>query len=119
MKINKDYVMEMKTIARAEKYKSFYKYCTLSAGVSDIAALVYRTSNPKEIGEIAFGEDGSYKAHLIVGDTEVPGHYSLVLDTREPWLWIYDDEGKTLDLVNPSGFQLYRAGEMGLLIRFK
>lgn len=119
MKINKDYVEEMKALARAEKYKSFYKYCTLSAGVSDIAALVYRTSNPKEIGEIAFGEDGSYKAHLIVGDTEVPDHYYLVLDTQEPWLWIYDDDGKVLDLENPAGFQIYRAGEMGLLIRFK
>lgn len=119
MKINKEYVEEMKALARAEKYKEFYKYCTLSAGVSDIAALVYRTSNPKEIGEIPFREDGDYRAHLIAGDTEVPSHYNLVLDTREPWLWIYDDEGKTLDLVNPSGFQVYRAGEMGLLIRFK
>lgn len=119
MKINKEYVEEMKALARAEKYKDFYKYCTLSAGVSDIAALVYRTSNPKEIGEIPFGEDGDYRAHLIVGDTEVPSHYNLVLDTREPWLWIYDDDGKTLDLENPAGFELYRAGEMGLLIRFK
>lgn len=119
MKINKEYVMEMKTMARAEKYKSFYKYCTMSAGVSDIAALVYRTSNPKEIGEIAFGEDGSYKAHLIVGDTEVPDHYSLVLDTNASWLWVYDDDNKTLDLVNNAGFQIYRAGELGMLIRFK
>lgn len=119
MKIDKNYVMEMKTIARAEKYKDFYKYCTLGAGMSDIAALIYRTSDPKEIGEIAFGEDGSYKAHLIVGDTGVPSHYSLVLDTSSSWLWIYDDDGKTLDLENPSGFQIYRAGEMGLLIRFK
>lgn len=119
MKIDKNYVEEMKALARAEKYKSFYKYCTMSAGVSDIAALVYRTSDPKEIGEIPFGEDGSYKAHLIVGDTEVPNHYSLFLDTQEPWLWIYDDDGKTLDLENPSGFQVYRAGEMGFLIRFK
>lgn len=119
MKIDKNYVLEMKTIARAEKYKGFYKYCTLSAGVSDIAALIYRTSNPKEIGEIAFGEDGDYKAYLIAGDTEVPIHYNLVLDTSSSWLWIYDDDEKTLDLENPAGFQVYRAGEMGLLIRFK
>lgn len=94
MKIDKSYVQEMKALARAEKYKDFYKYCTLSAGVSDIAALVYRTSSPtsspKEIGEITFGEDGDYKAHLIAGDTEVPIHYSLVLDTSSSWLWIYD-----------------------------
>ncbi|WP_071142091.1 hypothetical protein [Acidaminococcus timonensis] len=119
MKIDKNYVMEMKAIARAEKYKDFYKYCTLSAGVSDIAALIYRTSNPKEIGEIPFGEDGDYKAHLIAGDTDVPSHYNLVLDTASSWLWIYDDDGKVLDLENPSGFQLYRAGERGLIIRFK
>lgn len=123
MKIDKSYVQEMKALAQAEKYKDFYKYCTMSAGVSDIAALVYRTSSPtsspKEIGEITFGEDGDYKAHLIAGDTEVPIHYSLVLDTSSSWLWIYDDDEKTLDLENPSGFQVYRAGEMGLLIRFK
>ena len=119
MKINKNYVQEMKSLARTEKYKDFYKYCTLSAGVSDIAALICRTSDPREIGEISFGEDGNYKAHLIVGDTEVPGHYYLVLDTQEPWLWLYDDNGKVLDLENQAGFQLYRAGEMGFLIRFK
>lgn len=119
MKIDKSYVQEMKTIARAEKYKDFYKYCTLGAGMSDIAALIYRTSDPKEIGEIAFGDDGSYKAHLIAGDTEVPSHYNLVLDTESSWLWLYDDDGKVLDLENPAGFQIYRAGEMGLLIRFK
>ena len=90
MKIDKNYVLEMKAISIAEKYKDFYKYCTLSAGVSDIAALVYRTGSPKEIGEIAFGEDGDYKAHLIAGDTEVPSHYNLVLDTCSSWLWIYD-----------------------------
>lgn len=119
MKIDKNYVLEMKALARAEKYKDFYKYCTLSAGLSDIASLIYRTGNPTEIGEIAFGEDGSYKAYLIVGDTEVPVHYSLVLDTQEPWLWLYDDDEKVLDLENQAGFQVYRAGEMGLLIRFK
>lgn len=119
MKIDKNYVMEMKALARAEKYKDFYKYCTLGAGMSDIAALIYRTSNPKEIGEIPFGEDGDYKAHLIAGDTEVPSHYNLVLDTGSSWLWIYDDDGKVLDLENPAGFQIYRAGERGLIIRFK
>lgn len=119
MSIDKKYVLEMKKLARAEKYKDFYKYCTMSAGISDIASLIYRTSDPKEVGEIAFGEDGDYKAHLIAGDTEVPSHYNLVLDTESSWLWIYDDDGKILDLTNDAGFQIYRAGEMGLLIRFK
>ena len=119
MSIDKAYVLEMKTIARAEKYKDFYKYCTMNAGISDIASLVYRTSKPGEIGEIHFGGDGCYKVHLIAGDTEIPAHYNVALDTDASWLWIYDDDGKTLDLVNDAGFQIYRAGEMGMLIKFK
>lgn len=117
-KINKAYVLEKKK--ENDRYKTaYYKYCTVPAGWSDIAALTYRTSDPKEIGELAFGEDGDYKAHLIANETPVPDHYNLVLDTNEPWLWIYDDDEKVLDLENDRGFQIYRAGMMGLLIRFK
>lgn len=87
---------------------------------SDIAELVYRTSHD-EIGVLHFGGDASYMAHLIAGTTEVPSHYleNKVLDTDASWLWIYDDDDKTLDLWNAKGFEIYRAGEMGLLIRFK
>lgn len=119
MSIDKTYVLEMRKIERADKYPDYYKYCTLSAGMSDISSLVYRTSKPGEIGEIHLGEDGCYKVHLIAGDTEIPAHYNVVLDTDASWLWIYDDDGKSLDLSNDAGFEIYRAGEMGLLIRFK
>lgn len=118
MKINKTYVLNHRNMDKNLRPDD-YRYCDEYAGISDIASLIYRTSDSKEIGEIPFGEDGRYKAHLIAGMTPVPGHYSLVLDTQEPWLWLYDDNEKTLDLYNKDGFQIYRAGEMGLLIRFK
>lgn len=122
--IDKEYVLKMKNSAGKPSY---YKYCTVPAGSSDIASLLYRTgyqqSAPwnREMGEIPFGEDGSYQAHLIAGDTEVPDHYreNKILDTEGPWLWIYDDDGKSLDLSNDAGFEVYIAGRMGLLIKFK
>lgn len=114
--IDKDYVLKEK----AENSLWPYQYCTVPAGSSDIASLIYRTGNG-ETGEIPFGEDNTYSARLITGDTEVPEHYkkNKILDTDAPWIWLYDDDGKSLDLSNDAGFEIYRAGEMGLLIRFK
>ena len=119
MIIDKEYVLEMKNNAGA-KTPASYRYCTVPAGSSDIASLLIRTGN-REMGEIPFGEDDSYQAHLIAGDTEVPEHYreQKVLDTTAPLLWLYDDDGKSLDLSNDAGFEIYIAGRMGLLIRFK
>lgn len=117
--IDKEYVLKMKNSTGTKK-PAYYKYCTVPAGSSDIASLLYRTGN-REMGEIPFGEDDSYQAHLIAGDTEVPEHYREyeLLDTTAPWLWIYDDDGKSLDLSNDAGFEIYIAGRMGLLIKFK
>lgn len=116
--IDKKYVL--KKMKNSAGKPSYYKYCTVPAGSSDIASLLYRTGNG-ETGAIPFGEDDSYQAHLIAGDTEVPEHYRehKVLDTTAPWLWLYDDDGKSLDLSNGAGFEIYIAGRMGLLIRFK
>ena len=117
--INKEYILKMKNSAGA-KNPAYYRYCTVPVGSSDIASLLYRTGN-RETGEIPFGDDDSYNARLIAGDTEVPEHYreQKILDTDAPWLWIYDDDGKSLDLSNDAGFEIYVAGLMGLLIRFK
>lgn len=117
--IDKEYVLKMKNSAETKK-PAYYRYCTVPAGSSDIASLLFRTGN-REMGEIPFGEDDSYSARLIAGDTEVPEHYrkSKILDTDAPWLWIYDDDGKSLDLSNGAGFEIYIAGRMGLLIKFK
>ncbi|WP_299413729.1 hypothetical protein [uncultured Dialister sp.] len=113
--INKAYVLENKKMVND---KCNYKYCTVSAGESDIASLIYRTMLG-ETGEIAFGMDGCYKARLIAGDTEVPKHYHLMFNTNASWIWIYDDNRRVLFLDNDAGFEIYEAGEMGLLIRFK
>ena len=117
--IDKDYVVDRKIAYRIDN-DTYYKYCSCPCGDSDIAELVYRTSHD-EIGALHFGGDASYMAHLIAGTTKVPSHYqeNKILDTDSSWLWIYDDDGKTLDLWNAKGFEVYRAGEMGLLIRFK
>lgn len=114
MKICKDYVLECKKAVNGDNYK----YCTVAAGESDIASLIYRTMLG-ETGEIAFGMDGCYKVHLIAGGTEVPKHYHLMFSTTSSWIWIYDDNTRVLSLVNDKGFDIYQAGEMGLLIRFK
>lgn len=114
MKIFKDYVLECKKAVNGDNYK----YCTVDAGVSDIASLAYRTMLG-ETGEISFGMDGYYKAHLIAGYTEVPKHYHLTFKTDSSWMWIYDDYEMVISLVNDKGFEIYQAGEMGLLIRFK
>lgn len=122
MKIDKEYVLNHREIAMDDHLRAdSYKYCSVFAGCSDIASLAYRTSKPGEIGEISFGEDATYYPWLIAGDTPVPEHYQgrLILDTDASWLWIYDDDNKTLDLENQAGFQIYRAGELGMLIRFK
>nr|DAQ41304.1 MAG TPA: hypothetical protein [Caudoviricetes sp.] len=98
--------------------KQVYDYCTIDTGYSDVTSLAYLTSKG-ETGGIPVGDDYGYEVHLIAGNTEVPQQYKQFLDTDASWLWIYDDVEKTLDFLNPDGFEVYRAGEMGFLIRFK
>ena len=117
--IDKSRVIDMKKAMHADEHKDWYDYFPISAGYSNIASLAYRTSHYGEIGEIPFDEDGEYRAYLITGDTEIPEKYKQVLETSAGWLWIYDDNEKTLDLLNPAGFEIYCADEMDFLIRFK
>lgn len=118
--IDREYVLYQRKDKGATDHNYIYDYCTVDAGSSDIASLTYRTGEG-EVGTIHFGMDGDYRARLIAGDTEVPQHYQegKILDTAAPWMWLYDDEGKVCDLVNQYGFEVYRSGVMGLLIRFK
>lgn len=117
--IEKGFVLDMKKAMHADEHKDWYDYCTIEAGYSNVTSLSYRTSHYDEMGEIPFGDNGEYRVHLIAGDTEIPAQYKQVLDTSAVWLWVFDDNEKTVDLSNPDGFEIYRAGEMGFLIRFK
>lgn len=117
--IDKGHVLDMKKAMHGDEHKDWYDYFPISAGYSNIASLAYRTSHYGEIGEIPFDENGEYRAYLITGDMEIPAHYKQVLDTHAGWLWIYDDDERTLELLNPAGFEIYRADEMGVIIRFK
>lgn len=117
--IDKNFVLDMKKAMHADEHKEVYDYCTIGAGYSNVTSLSYRTSHYGEIGEIPFGENGEYKVYLIAGDTKIPAYYKKVVDTHAGWLWIYDDNEKVLDLLNPDGFEVYRANDIDFLIRFK
>jgi len=87
-------------------------------GSSDIASLILVGcgENGLELKELHFGEDGSYQAYIIDNkDVEIPSHYSLVAEF-ETWLKIYDDEELT-QRFNADKIEIYRAGEMGCIIR--
>ena len=66
-----------------------------------------------------FGEDGAYYARIVDSDTEIPAHYERVFTTYSPWLWVYDDENKVIEIQNESGFAIYRAGDFGCIIQKK
>lgn len=92
-----------------------YKDCEqVFIGSSDIASLTLRS--PMEATILNFGEDGDYQAYIIDNkDVEIPSHYSLVTEF-ETWLKIYDDEELT-QRFNADKIEIYRAGEMGCIIR--
>lgn len=90
-----------------------YKENKIYIGSSDIASLV--VSTPDDVRYLHFGEDGEYYAWYVDDpEVEIPDHYRLMV-VAESWLKIYDDN----ELVfNERGiFEVYRAGEMGCLIR--
>ena len=90
-----------------------YKENRIFIGGSDIASLVVAT--PDDVRYMNFGEDGSYYAWYVDDpEVEVPSHYHLVV-TADSWLKIYDDNGLVFD--KRGDFEVYRAGEMGCLIR--
>lgn len=95
-----------------KNYKDYFK---LFIGASDISCLTVRACG--DVGTIEFGEDGAYYARLVDGDTEIPAHYARVFETGEPWLWIYDDNGRVASLTNKNGFAIYRAGDFGCIIQ--
>lgn len=95
--------------------KDYKKYLKTFIGRSDIGLLTVNACG--DVGTIHFGEDGAYYAYIVEDDTEIPPHYEQVFETSEPWLWIYDDETKVIEIQNQYGFTIYRAGDFGCIIK--
>lgn len=90
-----------------------YKANKISLGCSDMACLIVRSGSQLEF--LHFGQDDCYDAWYVdKKDVEIPDHYKLKIKTSN-WLSIYDDD----ELVfNEKGdFEIYRAGEVGCIIR--
>lgn len=91
---------------------------TLALGCSDIARLTL--VDARDAYSLRFCGDGSYRAHLLIGDDKsVPAHYRLVMEAKS-WLKVFDDNVLIADLrtqhLNDT-IEVYRAGEMGCLIK--
>lgn len=95
--------------------KDYKRYLKTFIGWSDIALLTVRACG--DLGTIEFGVYGPYYARIVDSDTEIPPHYEQVFETSEPWLWIYDDETKVIEIQNQYGFTIYRAGDFGCIIK--
>lgn len=91
-----------------------YKKYMLPCGVSDFAQLLFRFPNKAEI--VNFGEDGDYKAWVVIdSEVEIPSHYTKVTEGNS-WLDIIDDD-RVVAHLSGERFEVYRAGLRGLLIR--
>ena len=115
-----------------------YKECeVLDLGGSDIASLIvvgtkswsdYRQEQQSnenaeivKIQMIHFGGDGFYKAYLVeYSMVEIGEHYEKVFECYS-WLKIYDDYKCVFESLrfNPNfnKFEIYRAGNYGMIIR--
>lgn len=90
-----------------------YKSTCVSLGASDMASLLIRSGSQVEL--LSFGEDAAYKAWYVEDkNIEIPKHYQLKIVTNN-WLKIYDDYELVFDEI--GDFEIYRAGELGCLIR--
>lgn len=97
--------------------KNYKSYLKTFIGMSDIGCLTVRACG--DVGTIEFGEDGAYYAYIVDRDIEIPSSYEEVFKTDEPWLWIYDDDGRIACFSNEYGFIIYRRGDFGCIIKVR
>ena len=91
-----------------------YKDCEqVFIGSSDIASLTLRS--PMEVTTLNFGKDGDYQAYVVDREAKIGDHYSKVYEC-EDWLKIYDDNELVREFKSDT-IEVYRAGEMGCIIR--
>lgn len=101
-----------------------YKEVRISLGGSDIALITCvgiienkEDSSKSDIGThfLKFGQDGEYGAYVIDQTIEVPAHYQKVAEFIN-WMATYDDNGHC-NKFHAERIELYRAGEMGAIVR--
>ena len=96
-------------------YKDFEKQYI---GSSDIASLIlagYKEREGITTIPLHFGQDGSYSAYIVEGETEIGSHYEKRAEF-ESWMKIYDDE-ELIKSFNGKKMIVYRAAEMGCIIQ--
>ena len=93
--------------------KNYKNYEKQFIGSSDIASLTLRA--PRKAMLLDFGQDARYSAYVVDEECEIPEHYTLVAEA-ENWMKVYDDDQLTAEF-RANRIEVYRAGEMGCLIR--
>lgn len=96
-------------------YKDFEKQYI---GSSDIASLIlagYRKGEGFVTIPLHFGQDNSYSAYIVKGESEIGSHYEKRAEFNS-WLKIYDDEGLVSKFCG-NKIIVYRAAEMGCIIQ--
>lgn len=96
--------------------KSYKDFDKIYIGGSDIAALVMVGCDRDWVSSqiLKFGEDGDYRAYYVDEPATIGAHYEKVASFTN-WLKIYDDVGLVFD--ENGDFSIYRAGEMGCIIK--
>ena len=96
--------------------KNYKEFERIYLGSSDVASLTLRAPNLSHV--MNFGEDGAYFAYFVEGEAEIGEHYRLEFECSHCWLWVYDDEGRRLNIGDArTTIKVYRAGLKGCIIQ--
>lgn len=97
--------------------KSYKNYPKEYIGYSDIASLILVGCGEDDLilYELHFGQDDSYRAHIVDEDAEIGEHYSLAASFQS-WLKIYDD-AELVKEFHGSKINVFKAGMMGCIIQ--
>ena len=71
-----------------------YQKNTEHIGSSDIGILIlsgFERGKGFQLKNFFFGEDGTYSAYIVNGQTHIPDHYELICEFNT-WMRIYDDD---------------------------
>lgn len=99
---------------RVTTSRDYHEGITVSLGESDIACLI--VAGPSDVGRIYFGIDSSYRAHYCCGDGwKIGDHYRKAFST-DHWLKIYDDDSLVFESCGFNHYDIYRAGDCGVII---
>lgn len=97
-------------------YKGFEKRYI---GGSDYARILVRTCKYGNSYEIQFGQDDEYDAYIVPENCEIGNHYEKVAEVNSGnWFDFFDDNEKKLSVRgNFENIEIYRAGQLGCIVR--